>query len=354
MPKEIIGIQYLRGISALSVVFFHIELHLSHTYEGYRALASLQAGVDVFFVISGFIMYHSTDGGSALDAREFFVRRLLRIVPLYWLATFSMVFIILLFPQLGQSVKSSFVNADHLIASLLFIPMASPVAPSLSLPLLPTGWTLNYEMFFYSVFAVAMACGAQRQGQVGTIVVATLGALALVGILNDAPGPLGFYTDPIVLEFCFGIIAASIWRRWRIQSQPVACAVFILACALIIALPIVDPAYRVLRFGVIAAALVFAAACISWRSFKFLKLMGDVSYAMYLSHMFALAAIVQIWRRFGPQVGSEYIPILYAIAVPTVICGSIVIWRLIEKPIDAALKSALRQNWASTPDAATS
>ncbi|ACA21031.1 acyltransferase 3 [Methylobacterium sp. 4-46] len=354
MPKEIIGIQYLRGMSALSVVFFHIELQLAHIYEGYKALESLQAGVDVFFVISGFVMYHSTNGGSALTGREFFVRRIIRIVPLYWLATLSMVSIIVFVPHLGQSVKSSFVNLDHLLASLFFFPVTSPVAPNLFLPLLPTGWTLNYEMFFYSLFAVAIACGARRQGRVVTIVVAALGALALVGILNDAPGPLGFYTDPIVLEFCFGMIAASVWRRWTIRSQPVACAVFVLACALIISLPIVDPAYRVLRFGLVAAALVFAAACISWRSFNFLKLMGDVSYTMYLSHMFVLAAVVQVWRRLGPQVGSGHIPILYTVAVLTVICGSIVVWRLIEKPIDAALKSALQRNWASTPDAAMS
>jgi exopolysaccharide production protein ExoZ len=353
MPKEIIGIQYLRGISALSVVFFHIELQLSHLYEGYRPLESLQAGVDVFFVISGFIMYHATDGGSAVDARSFFVRRLIRIVPLYWLATLAMVFIIVLMPNLGQSVKSSFVNAEHLIASLFFIPVASPVAPQLFLPLLPTGWTLNYEMFFYALFAAAIVCGAQRQSHVATLVVAALGALALVGVLTDPPGPLGFYTDPIILEFGFGLVAAAIWRRWTIRSQPVAWAVFGLACALLICLPMADPGYRVLRFGLIAAVLVFAAACISWRAFGFLKLMGDVSYTMYLSHMFALAALVQIWRKFGPQAGSGHIPMLYALAVLTVICGSIVIWRLIEKPIDAALRAALQRNWAPTPDAAT-
>ncbi len=145
-------IQYLRGIAALMVVWHHGVGQLA-TLETYFPFRFGTSGVDLFFVISGFIMVVTT-AGRDVTPTEFIARRFVRVVPLYWVLTLALAATALVAPSLFRSVT---LTAVSLIQSLLFIPHFSPSHAGMIWPVLVPGWTLNYEMFFYVVFAASLA-----------------------------------------------------------------------------------------------------------------------------------------------------------------------------------------------------
>src|SRR5215467_252489 len=148
--KRIGGIQVLRALAAVLVTICHAQAEIAKigglaSAWPPAALANLAGfGVDLFFVISGFIMVYSTDQlfGTAHGPMEFLKRRLLRIVPLYWIVTSLYLALTLLIPEFAKGYPAGF-----LIASYLFIPAARP--DGVIEPLVGQGWTLNYEMLFY-------------------------------------------------------------------------------------------------------------------------------------------------------------------------------------------------------------
>ena len=109
-------------------------------------LYSLASGVDLFFVISGFIMVYSSEDlfGARGAWRTFLTRRLVRIVPLYWLTT-----------AITIPLMSLTVDWQSLLGSYFFIPYRAP--SNAIVPLHGVGWTLNLEMFFYVIFAAAIS-----------------------------------------------------------------------------------------------------------------------------------------------------------------------------------------------------
>jgi peptidoglycan/LPS O-acetylase OafA/YrhL len=123
------NIQALRAIAALSVVLYHIDI-----------IGIGSSGVDIFFVISGFVIAKS---GSNVDAVQFYSRRLFRIVPIYWIGTILVFGIAIVAPHL---LKHTDADLADLIRSLIFIPYLK--SSGLAQPVLFLGWTLNYEMFF--------------------------------------------------------------------------------------------------------------------------------------------------------------------------------------------------------------
>jgi exopolysaccharide production protein ExoZ len=139
----------------MAVLFFHVERELFSARPG--AFGSLfvdfawlgQVGVDIFFVISGFIMYfvHRGDFARPGMVKRFFLRRLVRVVPTYWLLTTLTVVGLVLLPGLFNSRTTDW---GWITASYLFVPWQSP-AGDISPPVGP-GWTLNYEMYFYVIF----------------------------------------------------------------------------------------------------------------------------------------------------------------------------------------------------------
>jgi len=191
----ILPIQYLRAFAAMSVVW----LHAIEQMPGAGATFDLHfgaSGVDVFFVISGFIMLATTRGRDT-TAAGFLVRRLLRVAPLYWLATLAMLAGSLLAPAAFHTLRYS---AATVVESLLFIPHWSLAFPGNAWPVLVPGWTLNYEMFFYVLFALSLALPA-RWRLAG--LAAAIGTLAATGYLAGpfANPVAATYTSRLLLEF---------------------------------------------------------------------------------------------------------------------------------------------------------
>ena len=200
------SIQYLRAIAAFGVVLFHSLDGTGHDFP-FGA-----AGVDLFFVISGFLMW-TTTARDGVEIKRFITSRIRRIVPLYWIAT-------LLTLSLSSFAPSFFYQAtwqpDHVIKSLLFIPQTGVEGGIF--PVLYQGWTLQYEMFFYALFALSMCFKLARRLWVLT---AIIGSLSLYGLLaSQSPNPLiDSYTDPICLEFLAGAWTARLCAATRLSPR---------------------------------------------------------------------------------------------------------------------------------------
>ena len=98
----------------------------------------------------------------------------------------------------------------HFILSLFFIPHLSPAVPPSISPFILLGWTLNYEMFFYAIFALAMAVSLARRVPLTMAVLVALTALGALGVFDASPA-LEFYSNNIVLEFVLGMMLAGLY-----------------------------------------------------------------------------------------------------------------------------------------------
>ncbi|TNC12140.1 acyltransferase [Methylobacterium terricola] len=288
--------QVLRGLAALMVAAGHAQFEAA----GLAARAGLPfapaawlpwpAGVDVFFVMSGFIIVHaSAPLHGRTDARRVFLgHRIARVVPLYWLATTLTLALVWLRPGL---VGTGTEGPLSVVASYLFWPMAR--ADGTVLPLYSLGWTLNYEMAFYVLFALVLPWG--RRGAV-LGVVALLAALVLVGaIVRPLPVPLAFWGDPIVLEFACGA-GLALARQEGLRLPGPARLALAVAGLVLLSLAGEAPALpRFIAWGgpalLLVAATALGKAGAATRALHPAIVLGDASYALYLAHPFVVRGL---------------------------------------------------------------
>ena len=330
-PVQIISIQYLRAIAALMVVLFHLHPQLERM--GVRAWPGewLSSGVDIFFVVSGFIMWWTTCTGD-VSPGDFMRRRIHRVVPVYWALSAVYVAVLLVAPRLMQS---GVLELPHAVASFFFIPVLHPVTGYM-MPLVTPGWTLNYEMFFYGIFALGLFLPrAHRLAFVSLAMV----LLVLLGQLVDPQSRVAdFYTSTLLLEFLFGVWLGVLFEAGRVlppRALPLAALVAVVA--LVGLQRFATSETRFLFMGLPAMAVVFVA--VSWERWRPVRglpvalLLGNASYSIYLVHQLALSATAQAWRRAfdGPPwlVGSSF-----ALAGVAVSVGlGLACHRLVEQPL---------------------
>jgi peptidoglycan/LPS O-acetylase OafA/YrhL len=318
---KILNLQILRFVAASGVLLSHAA-DVTDVRDPWLWDVPWTAGVDIFFVISGFIMTILTANrfGRGGAARHFLVRRIIRIVPIYWLVTALMIATVLLLPG---HVRSSQVDPGSVVTSFLFVPWARPDGQVV--PILSQGWTLNYEAFFYLAFATALL---HRRG----LALLVVGFLALAALHAFVPGrlvALAFWTDPIILEFVAGIGLARLWLgglRLGLAARLALAAAGILLFLGAGSLGL----HRAIIFG-IPAALLGAAFMFGEEPEKpglirrALVAGGDASYALYLSHTFTINAVVLAF-------GSRGWPAMAA-AVAAAIVASLLVPRWIERPV---------------------
>jgi len=341
------NVQVARFFAAATVVIGHLQ----HEFLRSGALSpdSLLAwepidwgfGVDMFFVISGFIMYliAADSFGSAKSARNFLKRRFVRIVPLYWLMTSLMLGIVLLAPGLVQHGE---ITWPGIIASYLFIPW--PRSDGELFPILALGYTLNYEIFFYLMFAIALLF-SRRTGML--FLFCAFGLVLLARPLAPPDWwPIMFWGNPIIFEFMFGILLAHARLRGIRLPSHLALAIGCIGVAsLIIAHWDTSAefyAIRVIYNGLPAAAIV-AAAVLGPEPKRvgpvgrLLKAGGDASYSLYLSHPFVFRVISLVWKQIG--VTSPALVMLTSALL--IFLVSYAVYRWGERPIIAALRTGL-------------
>ena len=320
--QTLYSIQYLRAFAALAVVIFHAgeRTGLPFTIGA--------AGVDVFFVVSGFIMMAISDS-RPVSPGHFFRNRLLRIAPAYWAATFAMVIGAAagVFPNLQ-------LDPAHTLGSFFFIPIASPSSGNLW-PVLVQGWTLNYEIFFYTLFALVLFL---RPGSRLLALALLLGAFVIAGtLLQPKNSILAFYTAPLILEFVTGAALAKLWSGRRLPSPTVGLALVATAVAGFAAIHLLKLEFDALTCGPLAVLLVLGALAMEagarLRKLPLLAYLGDSSYSIYLWHTFAISVIVKI----GFMLSLPAAAILF-IAVVLGTASGIAAYECLEKPLQSLLK----------------
>ncbi|MCR5880886.1 acyltransferase [Phenylobacterium sp. J367] len=329
-PAEVRSIQYLRGFAAFGVLIYHAaERAGGHFGTG-------AAGVDVFFVISGFIMWVVTCGKPPSPG-QFLIRRVQRIVPLYWGLTLLVVGVALAAPWIFPAMQ---VTAEAVVKSLFFVPYRDHTG--LIAPLVIPGWTLNYEMFFYVLFAFGLMAPVRLRAW---LVSAALVALVAIRPLGDVTNPVwATYTNPLLLEFGAGIWLGKAWAEDRLPGVRAGWA---LVFAGLIGFAVagfsgidVERA-RFLIWGLPALALVAGAVAIERNGtvprLKPLQALGDASYSLYLVHGLAISAVVRLLDMAG--LASPAL-ILAGGLIAGVVAG-LITYHLVEKPLMGLFKTGL-------------
>ncbi|MDQ0322498.1 exopolysaccharide production protein ExoZ [Pararhizobium capsulatum DSM 1112] len=316
--KTLYGIQYLRALAAIAVVLFHAAEKTDH------AFAIGAAGVDVFFVISGFIMWVISENRPVSPLR-FLADRIRRIVPIYWLATAAMVLggLVGLFPNLVLSFQ-------HIMASLFFVPMRSP-SNSEIWPVLVQGWTLNFEMFFYVAFAATLFLPRRlRLPILGTF----FAGLVAIGATVSWQNPLFLtYTRPIILEFVVGVAIGELWLKGLIPPR-MRIGIFLLALSLggFLTIAVLRLPFDERICGPLAVALVLGVLSLEAkgvvRKFSIPAFLGNASYSIYLWHTFAVSVVVKVGTSLHLPV-----PLIFALATTGGLVLGCLGYLLIEKPI---------------------
>lgn len=331
------SIQYLRGVAAMMVVFYHVFPQLQRMGFNYPEITAFSSGVDIFFVISGFVMTYSTARNPQIDGLTFLKNRIIRIVPLYWFFTLLMGVLLVFAPAMAQSSKF---DMPHFAASLLFIPAVHPVLGKLW-PIVVPGWTLNYEMFFYLIFALALAGGHRPRAQVTGLTLLVLLVLTLVPALSPVRGVAAFYTRSLIMEFGYGMLLAEFFLRRPLgKSHWWWLAIAFGGIGLAVSGAGLGRIPQAILTGIPAALIVLGTLYVpldpKGAAERLAGLVGDASYSIYLSHYMAMSAIGQIWRRlFSP------VPISWAgftLAGP-LICAlvGVMIYQWIERPMTLRL-----------------
>ena len=338
MPStRIRSIQYLRAVAAMSVVAFHaskrVEEGLSETAQGIFYLG--HGGGDLFFVISGFIMW--TIGCEApRQPGDFLLRRAIRVVPPYWVATISWVTVLSL-----AGASWLVVTPTHLINSLLFVPHWSPTYPETFWPVLVPGWPLLFEMYFYALFALTLLFVPRWR-----LAILSFLLLFMIGAGVIFPSNIAAfqaYTSPLLLEFLAGCWIAELWRRGLagLWLGVGLCAAGVLVLFFLAPMATADQTSwsRPLTFGLAGALIV--AGCVALERFlpetRWLERLGDASYSIYLFHLFIVIALQHVWDALSiePTAWSAGASILLCCGLAS--CLGLVLFYYVERPFQRRL-----------------
>lgn len=338
---QLIGLQYLRFFSAMLVVVMHATeaVALRMPNSGIKTWGTGSVGVDIFFVISGFVMALTTVRGDAnstsswLAARKFMWRRLIRIAPMYWIYTLLKILLVIALPAFALRTT---LTPDHVLASFFFWPATAPWG--LTQPILPVGWSLNFEMLFYFIFALAIWMRARPE------VFCLVAFLALFGAAEVFEGSvaLAFFAKTIIFEFLYGVAIALIAKNSLVPSKNASLLILILGAVFIFIPPAgFENIDRAISWGIPAAMLVLGtvgaerwipSAQLTWKRFAF---WGDASYSIYLSHSFVVPGVVIVCSKLKLDTPTT---VVLLVCMASIFVGGLS-YKLIEKPITQKLKA---------------
>ncbi|THV63131.1 acyltransferase family protein [Chryseobacterium candidae] len=327
------NIQILRGISALLVCCFHFRdtINFPGSAIGDILFKKGSIGVPVFFIISGFIMAFTTQKinfstNSFQQITLFYKRRVIRIVPLYYLLTLAA-----MIP--GGSFLLYFYGDGlyELTHSLLFLPTRK------GFPVLFLGWSLNFEMFFYLIFGLSLFFKEKRYYFI--VVFFILTTILGYSIHFDSPY-LKMVTNSLNLYFVVGIIFAlllnkhTVSKKWAAIVSVIGITSFILVLLSII--PIGNDWVKLAIISTFVFSFLTFDYVFHFEGNKFLIFLGDISYSLYLSHPF----VEIVLKRFKIE-GYLNIPFFLLKIVLVIIVASL-LYYFIEKRVTHYLKIKLK------------
>jgi exopolysaccharide production protein ExoZ len=355
--RKIDSIQVLRGLAALAVVGVHVkykcELLFNRPVIDWYNIGNI--GVDIFFVISGFIMAYTSirtfetmessvnpssknisgpERKNLGGAISFLIKRIQRVLPLYWFYTLCALAIFVVAP--GQVNKS---GGETVVFESFFL------MPTTGVYLVRNGWTLTYEMFFYLLFA-GIVFAFPRGGF--SLLVMTMVSLVLMGVAFELEGPFfKITTSPLLLEFVIGIVIYGLYARGHCFFIPGILSVLVAIALMIFAnWEIMQQTVpRVVLYGMPAGLITYGLLAIESRVRfpKFFLLLGNSSYSLYLSHAFVLAGLAAVFTKLDitRYFGTTSIGVTMVL---TAIFGGLLSFWFIETPLQTAIKT-----WGKKP-----
>jgi exopolysaccharide production protein ExoZ len=346
MKEKINSLQLIRFIAAFLVVITHSIDRMKHySDEPFHIVLDFfhkfgSSGVDMFFIISGFVMMYISSASIAngtFDLKRFYIKRLVRVVPIYWIITAIVSILLIVYPSVFYNTTT---DIYHTLGSYFFIPIADPL--NKFAPLLGVGWTLNLEMYFYLIFGLFIFFFKLNAFK---YIICFFIVTSLIGFILQL-GKQGYYlnvlTNPMFLEFIFGMVLFKIMSKREFTFREAA--VLLILSISIYTVPIFvsfDISIRFIYWGVPSFLLILSM--ITFEKLGKLKVssffikLGDASYSIYLTHYFAIGLLYKI----GDDIGWLQHPtvfILIAIILSTFI--GYIFYILVEKPI---LKLLTRQ-----------
>jgi exopolysaccharide production protein ExoZ len=362
----IVNVQVLRAFAASVVVFYHVQAMIKASADLQQSYLHFPAaGVDVFFVISGFIMFRSTRAFKRTTV-EFWIDRIVRIVPMYWLTTLTLV----MFYLGGRHPNGVHrLDAGDVVSALLFIPDIR--ADGLKEPVLSSGWTLIYEMYFYFVFGLTFFMRSHLKSFVAVALV-----FAAVVTAGAAFGPFSYAVDyfcnPIVFEFLAGCALALDYPHLKFSSTQSARTIgyaLIIGGVGVIGLSdwyaygaFQNWSIRLLVYGIpawaiVAGALILEQAGFVWKN-RALSALGSASYSLYLVHPLVMQPVSKVFHFIaatffpsplfdGPSPSVLNWIFAGAITPVIIVAGGIaglVAYRWIERPIENYYKRWSRRS----------
>lgn len=329
----LVNIQILRFLAATAVVAFHawgVAPNYIAVPDGTASLGLWHGGhgVDLFFVISGFIIFYSTQD-SGLTPAAFLRRRVERIVPLYTVVIVAVTALALLWPTMFST--PGWYTPRHILKSLVFVSFTDG-----EMPVVYVGWSLEYEMYFYLTVGLLMALVMR----VWHALVMLFSAVVITGQFPGVATALGhyaFFVDPLLLEFVVGVLVGHIFVKGRPDWSMIAAVTCAFAAVLA-----ADPSNRAVVCGIPAACLVAGGAYLSRRrtsqswSERALARLGDVSYSIYLAQVQTVSFTCLLIASVIPAIP----PLLLVFAV---CCVVVLLGLLINVAIERPLLSLCRR-----------
>lgn len=340
------GIHLLRGVAALLVAGFHIYAASAGTENGtpflFSAFRGGALGVDIFFVISGFIIFYSASRSQPWNAGQFMTGRFFRIYPVYWAVLIGYLGLVGgLWLMTGDASRIPELNT--LIRSLLLFP-SDTYAISIA-------WTLTIELLFYALFA-ALFRGAESDNSLVFTAMMSWGFLSILyTVAGIDAGGLNVIFHPAVSELLFGMLLGYIWLK---GERRFAVAALILGFSGLAATMTVVPGdalheWRALQAGVPAALLVYGALSLRLRLGFFGKLLGDASYVLYLIHIPAYMVIGFIAEKvLGISIYAN--DLTMGVTLLSVVALAALVHLLLERPYQAWYKARTAREQNATRD----
>jgi len=298
--SKIDPLQAIRAFASITVMLFHgtsiIHERLGYLFLGNFFLAGF-SGVDVFFVLSGFIILYTSSTGKN-NTLKFLKKRFIRIYPIYWVITALLIAAFFISPSAEQSYKG---DTGIIFGSFSLFPQKRYV--------LGVAWTLSYEVIFYLVFALTYFRKPTYLFYALTVWIGVILLFHFLSIKTDIYA-INALTSPIILDFSFGCLVAYLYRQnsdfrhsgWFFWG---GFLLFILMWIIFYKLKISDPStfsgdmHTVYLFGIPAAFLIFGALYLNVAVPRLLVYLGDASYSLYLVHGTALSILIKIVTHFN-------------------------------------------------------
>jgi exopolysaccharide production protein ExoZ len=336
---KLTGIQCLRAVAALLVVLYHVQL-FEQKMPGPTVLPAQltygMAGVDLFFVISGFIVTAISlcKFGVPGYALHFLRLRFTRIYPTYWVYFFGLLAVYLVSPNMVNHTHGQ----PNLLLSFLLLPQSGT-------PLLFVSWTLVFELFFYAVFAVLLRW--LRQSHLPYVLCAWAVIVVAGNLTLDTDQPvLGLIFSPLILEFIMGcgvaLFLTELGRRASWLCMVLGVGGFIVGSAFLDVTSIEFGWWsRSIIYGPSAALLVAGIIGVERSGVRFPRLfvlLGDASYSLYLSHILVLGAVTAVWVQFvaSPAPANHIAGLSIELLATTV--WALISFRCIERPLLTLLR----------------